>query len=108
MATLTLIPNDEAKARRRMDLPLLPIASDADAVALSTSQRFGPFVPGDAIVISSTAAFYALAGASDVAATSASGAFAAGAYHFALPDGCTHVAMLDTAAGAGLGQAYLG
>ncbi len=115
MATLTLISSAEQTAHRRADLPLLPVAADVSAGngarALTTSQRFpttGAFVPGDQVVVCSTAAFHVLATTVAGAVTTSEPAFPAGAYHMTIPDGCTHVAMLDTAAGAGKGQAYLG
>jgi hypothetical protein len=109
MATLTLAPTAENAAHRRADLPLLPVAGDAAAqITLTASRRFGPFAPGDQIVIGSTAAFHCLAGSDSVAATTAHPVIPAGLYHMTVPDGVTHVAMIDTAAGAGNGQAYLG
>ena len=87
---------------------LLPVAADGSAHALTTSQRFGAFVPGDPITVASDAPFHMVAGGSSVAATTSSPKFPAGIHGFTLPDGCTHVAMIQSSAGAAVGQAYRG
>jgi hypothetical protein len=88
---------------------LLPVAGDAGMASLATSQRFGPFNAGDQLVIGITGAAHVLAGDGTVAATVASPIIpSAGVYKFALPNGCTHVALIQSAAGAASGQAYKG
>lgn len=87
---------------------LLPISSDSAAVALSTAQRFGPFVAGDSLVVASTAAFHVLAGDGSVTATTTNPKIQAGVYKFTVPDGCTYVSMIDGISEAGIGQAYKG
>jgi hypothetical protein len=87
---------------------LLPISTDAGAAALVVSVRFGPFVPGDPIIVVSDAAFHMVAGTVTIDATVASPKFLAGLYAFTMPDDCTHVAMIQSVAGAAVGQAYRG
>ena len=90
------------------DVLLLPIAADNGKQALSTAVRFGTFTAGDAVIVSSTAAFHCIAGTVSVTATTSHPLFPAGVYRFWIPDACTHVSMIDSAAGAGSGQAYAG
>ena len=87
---------------------LAPVAADNGTQALSTAKRFAIGTAGDGFVCSSTADFHMIAGDSSVTATTSHPRFPAGTYKFLLPDGCTHVSMLDTSAGAGNGQAYAG
>lgn len=87
---------------------LLPIAGDSGAQTLATAKRFGPFVAGQSIVIGSSAAFHVVCGDNTIAATTASPKFATGMYNGEIPDGCTYVSMIDSADGAGAGQAYAG
>lgn len=87
---------------------LVPIATDPGARALAASTNFGPFAPGDSIVVSSTASFHMVSGGQSVAATTTSPRFPAGVYKFTVPSGVTHVAMIDSSDGAGFGQAYKG
>lgn len=84
---------------------LLPVSGDAEKQALSSSTRFGPFAPGDSLVVACDAPFNVLAGDSAVVALTSSPWLAANVYKFSLPDGCTHVALLSA---TGYGQVYKG
>lgn len=114
MSTLTLhdLSTAELKALVRSQVMLLPTAGvDAGAAALTASQRFpasGAWAPGDSVIVCADAAFHAVAGASGVVAETSSPKFPAGIYAFTLPDGCTHVAMIQSSSGAAVGQAYRG
>lgn len=87
---------------------LAPISTDTGASALTAAVVFGPFVAGDSIIVAADAGFHFQAGASDVTATTARPKFPAGVYKMVVPDGCTHVALIQSAAGAALGQVYAG
>lgn len=90
---------------------LLPTTADDGAVALAVAQQFpraGAFVPGDSLVVASSQAFHVVAGDGSVLASTASPRFAAGVYKLTVPDGCSHVSMVDSADAAGIGQAYKG
>jgi len=89
-------------------IALLPVTGDSGALALDTSKRFGPFVAGDSVIVASTASFHVLAGDVTVAVTTSGTRLPAGVYKFSIPDACTHVAMIDSADGAGHGQTYKG
>lgn len=89
-------------------IALVPTADDHGAVPLAGGVSFGPFAPGDSLTIASTASFHLVAGTSGVAVSTSSPRFLAGVFKMVLPDGCTHVAMIDSVDGAGVGQAYKG
>lgn len=113
MSHLTLSDLSPAELRDlvRTQVMLLPSAGDAGAQALTTSVRFplsGVLSPGDSVIVCADAAFHMLAGPSSVVAETNSPKFPAGLYAFTVPDGCTHVAMIQSSAGAAVGQAYRG
>jgi hypothetical protein len=104
MATLTLYT-----CAQLAQLALLPVVGDAGNRALVSASQFGPFAAGDSLVVSSTQPFHVIAGtASTAVATTAHPLFPANVYHFVMPSGCTHVSMIDSSAGAGVGQVYKG
>ena len=110
LASLTWLTDYALKILRTQVL-LAPISTDAGATSLATSQKFpasGEWAPGDSFVASANGEFHIVAGTSAVAATTSSPIFTAGTHAFTLPDGCTHVAMIQGAAGAAKGQAYKG
>jgi hypothetical protein len=92
----------------RASVVLLPVAGDPGAQALAAAPRFGPFAPGDSLVVSSTQSFHMLAGDVNVVATTSNPRVLAGVYKFTVPDGCTYVSLVDSADAAGFGQAYKG
>lgn len=109
MATLTQLWNDETKSRARAALPLAPVAADPAAVALSSSQRFSIGVAGDLFVVCASDYFHLVAGTSTIVATTSSpGAFPPGVYRFALPDSCTHVALIQASGATATGTAWKG
>ena len=88
---------------------MLPVVGDSGAQTLATAKVFGPFEAGSTIVIGSTQNFHVVCGVDNtVAATTSSPCYAAGMYHGVMPDGCSYVSMIDSADGAGRGQAYAG
>lgn len=108
MATLNNI-NGINDARARADIPLGPTEDDPDSVALTTSQRFEIGRRGDSFVAVANGEYHLVCGDENVVATTAApGPWSAGAVRLVLPDGCTHVAMIEGAAGAALGCAYPG
>jgi hypothetical protein len=98
MADLNDAGRERAKAAS--GYVLAPTAADAAAASLATSQRFGPFTPGDAIIASASAGFHLVAGGASVAATTGSPPFSAGPHRLVMPAGCTHVAMIQGASAA--------
>lgn len=103
MATSSLYTQQE-----RAQIALLPTTTDPGARPLVSPTQFGPFPEGASLVVASTASFHIVAGDASAAASTSSPRFAAGVYKFGLPDGCTYVSMIDSSAGAGVGQAYQG
>jgi len=113
MATLTLkdLSTPELLALVRGQVMLLPIATDGGKRTLATAQTFGPFVVGDSVIVASDAGFHVLAAATEALAGAVSVSsckMPAGVYAFTVPDGCTFVGLIDSAAGAGIGQVYKG
>lgn len=108
VATLTTVSGrDRALASERTIL--LPVTTDTGAQTLATARSYGPFAAGDQVVIVANGEFHAVAGVEATAATASSpGPFPAGAYSFTIPDACTHVSLIQGAAGAASGCAYLG
>lgn len=92
----------------RLQVALLPISTDSGSLTLATSRRFGPFSKESGLVIALTAAAHVIAGDDTVTATTSNVKLPAGVYKFGLPDDTTHVALIDSADGAGLGAVYLG
>lgn len=91
------------------DIALLPDADDTGSASLATSQRFVTGAPGTRVVVVANGEFHVQGGEGDVEATTGSpGPFPAGAYKFTVPDGVTHVALIQGAAGAAAGCAYRG
>lgn len=108
----TLIPEKRENALAQAGYALAPVETDPAAAALTTSQRFpasGSWGAGETIIVVASDSFHLVAGGSAIAATTASpGAFPAGVYKFALPDGCTHVAMIQASGATAIGCAYKG
>jgi hypothetical protein len=107
MAELTLSAPRE-RAADAAGFVLVPIATDNAPQALNTTKRFGTFVAGDSLVISATDKFHMVAGTSAIDATTSHPLFPAGVYKFTIPDGCTHVAMIQASGATASGQAYKG
>jgi hypothetical protein len=108
MATLALTHPGAEEHHRASETMLLPFDTDAGAASLAASVRFGPFIPGDPIILYADAPFHAVAGSSTIIATTAKPKFPGGlVLAMTMPDGCTHVAMI-TSSSACVGQAYRG
>jgi hypothetical protein len=88
--------------------PLAPVATDPSPASLATSQRFSIGTAGQPFVVSATDSFPAVAGDSSVTCTTSRPLFPAGVYRFCLPDGCTHVALIQASGATASGQAYAG
>lgn len=92
----------------RLQVALLPVSTDSGSLSLITSRRFGPFPAEAGLVLVITAAAHVLAGSDSVVVTTSGVKLLPGVYKFGLPDNCTHVALIDSADGAGVGTVYLG
>jgi hypothetical protein len=88
---------------------LAPVAGDGAGAALSSSQRKEIGKAGDVAIIYATGNFHLVAGDGSVTATTSSpGPFPAGVYAFVMPNGCTHVAMIQATGATASGGAYKG
>lgn len=104
----TLMSGQVEQSKERLHAALLPVGGDSGVQALNVARLYGPFVVGDSVIVASTAAFHIRAGTSGIVATTADPLFPAGVYKFTVPDGCTHLSMIDSGTAAGSGQAYKG
>lgn len=88
------------RARDDAAIRLLPV-NNTGWQSISASVRFGPFVPGDQVIISISAAAHVNAGNSAVTAGTTNPQLPAGIHDFVVPDGCTHVAINGNGSGSG-------
>lgn len=101
MATLSTLTKVQ-----QLSTALLPTDSDTGATPLTTSQVFGPFAPGDTVVVACDQPFNMVAGPTNaIVATTNKPKFPANVYKFAMPDNCSWVAMISS---GGVGQVYKG
>ncbi len=108
MATLALIAARKIAQQSERTI-LLPVATDDGSSSLAASVSHGPFVAGDQVVIVCNGQFHAVAGVGvTTVSTAGPGPFPAGVYAFTIPDACTHVALIQGAAGAASGCVYVG
>jgi hypothetical protein len=94
------------KAMAAANVPLGPVLADAGHADLGASVAFTIGSAGDSFVATATGLFHLVCGASGVVATTSCPVFD-GAVRLVLPDGCTHVAMLEAAVDV-FGCAYRG
>lgn len=76
-------------------------ASITNWQSIATSVAFGPFEPGDFVVISCDGAAHVNAGAAGGVATASNPQLPAGVHDFVVPEGTTHVHLFGDGAGNG-------
>lgn len=112
MASLTGLSARIDQALREARFALLPTTGDAGATAINNSTRFpssGAWAPGDSVIIAANDKFHMIAGDALVTATTSSpGVFPAGTYKFVVPDGCTHVALIQASGATTTASVYRG
>jgi len=79
---------------------LAPAVGEGDGDDITTSVRYGPYVPGDYITMLSNKEFSFRTGDETVTADATSTPHPAGPADFTIPDGVTHVAMFSAVSGA--------
>lgn len=84
---------NENRANHRDGVRLAPAVGEGDGQDLTTSRRFGPFLPGDYVTISANADFFFRTGDGTVTASAASTPATAGAHDYVVPTGVTHIAL---------------
>lgn len=81
----------------------LPFGTTAPAggqmTVCTTSQTFGPFEPGDYVILSCEGRVHVRAGGAADAATSAYPALPEGLHDFVMPDGTSHVNIIASSGG---------